>query len=222
MHHHYNGLLKSLEPVSDLLIQVYIHEDLIGQQKAVVILDKDPDKLQDLVPMAKYVHKNKLAMPLVINRRFIKYSLDSYPLEFIDIMSSQSINLLLKEDMLSELKIRQSDVRLQMEREFKSKWLLTRQMLLDGNLSSRKLKETLPLSISALIPAIKGFFFLAKQPYPQTTQALFEQAALISKIDLNSLERWLGQSHYEIADAERYLRILNKLTELMETYPIDE
>nr|MDK2850501.1 hypothetical protein [Candidatus Cloacimonadota bacterium] len=219
MNHHYNGLLKSLEPVLDLLIQVNIYEDLSGKQMAVVILDKDPDNLQDFVPMAKYIHKNKLALPLVINRRFIKSSLDSYPLEFIDIMSSQHVNLLLKEDILSKLEFLPSDVRLQMEREFKSKWLLTRQMLLDGNLSPRKLKETLPLSISALIPALKGFFFLAKQPYPLTSKELFDKAGLISKIDLSPLERWRGQSHYEIADAEHYLAILDKLTDLMETYP---
>jgi len=221
MNHRFTGLLKSLEPVSEEMLQVYVYQELTGNFAAVVILDEDPTSLDKLVPMARYVHKHKLALPLVINRRFIQYSLDSYPLEFINITSSQSINLLLKEDLLAELKIRPADVRLQMEREFKSKWLLTRQMLLDGNLSSRNLKETMHLSITALIPAIKGFFFLAKQPYPQSIKALFEQAALISKVDLSALDRWLEESSLELADAERYLTILNKLTELMETYPVE-
>ncbi len=222
MNHPYTGLLKSLDSVSEHLIQVYVYQELTGQYMATVILDHDPDGwLGELAPMATYVRKHKLPLPLIINRQFIQFSLDSYPLEFINISSSQSVNLLLKEDLLSELDIIPADVRLQMEREFKSKWLHTRQMLLEGKLSTRNLRETLHLSIRSLIPALKGFFFLVKQPYPQTLKDLFAQAALISEIDLNALERWLGQSHFELADAERYLAILGKLMKLMESYPVD-
>ena len=94
-------------------------------------------------------------------------------------------------------------------------------MLLEGKLSARNLRETLHLSIRSLIPALKGFFFLARHPYPQTLEDLFEQATLISKIDINALNIWLKQSNHELADAERYLSILQKLMELTETYPIE-
>ncbi len=222
MNHPYSGLLKSMDHLSEHLMQVYVYQELTGVYSAVIILDKDPDGwLTELTPLAKYVHKHKLNLPLIINKRFIQYSLDSYPLEFINIISSESVNLLLKEDLLSGLDILHSDVRLQMEREFKSKWLLTRQVLLEGKLSARNLRETLHLSIRALIPALKGFFFLSRHSYPQTMEDLFEQAALISKIDLNALNIWLKQSTIELADAERYLSLLQKLMELTETYPIE-
>jgi hypothetical protein len=221
MNHPYTGLLTTLEQLSEHLIQVYVYQDLIGQYSAVVILDEDPDGwLVQLAPMAKYVHKHKLNLPLIINKRFIEYSLDSYPLEFINMISSNNVNLLLKQDLLEKLKFEPADVRLQMEREFKSKWLLTRQVLLEGKMNTRNLRETMHLSISALIPVLKGFFFLAKQPYPQSLDDLFEQAAMISKIDLGALNIWLKQSNLEIADAQRYLTILHKLMELMETYPV--
>ncbi|MCB5266258.1 MAG: hypothetical protein LHW41_08490 [Candidatus Cloacimonetes bacterium] len=222
MNHPYSGLLRSLDSVSEHLMQVYVYQDLTGYYSAVVILDKDPENwLTAFAPLAKYVHKHKLNLPLIINKRFIKYSLDSYPLEFINIISSQGVNLLLKEDLLSELGILPSDVRLQMEKEFKSKWLLTRQVLLEGKLSARNLRETLHLSIRSLIPALKGFFFLARHPYPQSLEDLFEQATLISKIDINALNIWLKQSSHELADAERYLSILQKLMEITETYPLE-
>lgn len=130
------------------------------------------------------------------------------------------MNLLLKEDLLNELNIIPSDVRLQMEREFKSKWLLTRQVLLEGKLSSRNLRETLHLSIHSLVPALKGFCFLARQPYPHSLEDLFEQTTKISKIDLCSMNVWLQQSSLELADAQRYLALLQKLMEITETYPI--
>ncbi|MCB5252720.1 MAG: hypothetical protein RBR69_08150 [Candidatus Cloacimonadaceae bacterium] len=222
MNHPYSGLLKSLDHLSDYLVQVYVYQELTDHYSAVIIMDQDPEGwLTQLAPLAKYVQKHRLNLPLIINKRFIQYSLDSYPLEFINIISSQSVNLLLKEDLLSELDILPSDVRLQMEREFKSKWLLTRQVLLEGKLTARNLRQTLHLSIGSLIPALKGFFFLARQPYPQTLDDLFEQATLISKIDVNSLNIWLKQSSLELADAERYLSILKKLMEVTETYPIE-
>ncbi|MDD4147399.1 MAG: hypothetical protein PHO85_02635, partial [Candidatus Cloacimonetes bacterium] len=186
MNHPYGGLLNALSNIQDRLIQVNVYKDLWGSYNSVVILDEDPDGwLLKLTPLAKYIHKHRLNLPLIINRRFIQYSLDSYPLEFINIVSSQHMNLMQKEDLLSNLKIVPSDVRLQMEREFKSKWLLTRQIVLEGRMNSRNLRETLHISIRALIPAFKGFFFLANQTYPQSRKDLFDQAALITKIDLN-------------------------------------
>jgi hypothetical protein len=219
MNHPYTGILNSLNNLNDQLIQVNIYQDLLGNFNAVVILDEDPDGwLEKLSPLAKYTAKHKLNLPLIINRRFIRYSLDSYPLEFINIISSTNQNLIVKEDLLSNLEINAADVRLQMEREFKSKWLLTRQIVLESGFNNKRLRETLQLSISALIPAIKGFFFLSKQPYPKDLQELFDQAALISKLDLGVFALWLQSKTIEAADVERYLSILHKLMELMETY----
>ncbi|MCB5260834.1 MAG: hypothetical protein PHY41_05165 [Candidatus Cloacimonetes bacterium] len=222
MNNPYSGILNSLSNVSDRLIQVTAYKDLLSNYNAVIILDEDPDGwLEKLSPLAKYIHKHKLNLPLIINRRFIKYSLDSYPLEFINIISCQRENILVKEDLLANLQIKPADVRLQMEREFKSKWLLTRQVILEGKMNSRNLRHTLQLSITALIPCVKGFFFLSKQPYPQSSDELFAQAALICKIDLNAFAIWMKKTEIELADIERYLSILNKLMELMETYPVE-
>ncbi len=222
MNHPYSGLLKTLDHLAEHLVQVNVYQDLNGYFSAVIILDKDPEGwLTEFAPLAKYVHRHRLNLPLIINRRFLKYSMDSYPLEFINITSSQNINIMLKEDLLCGLDILPSDVRLQMEREFKSKWLLTRQVLLEGKLNSRNLRETLHLSIRSLVPALKGFSFLARQPYPHSLEDLFEQATLISKIDVNSLNIWLKQSSLELVDAQRYLHILQKLMEHVETYPLE-
>jgi hypothetical protein len=35
------------------------------------------------------------------------------------------------------------------------------------------------------------------------------------------MQRWMEEKHIEIADVERYLSILHKLMELMETYPVE-
>lgn len=219
----YSGIMNSLEHVQDKLLQVCVYQDLLEHYGAVVIMDEDPDGwLEKLSPLAKHIHKKGLMLPLIINRRFIQYSLDSYPLEFINIISSKKENLLAKEDLLANLHFLKADVRLQMERELKSKWLLTRQIILEGKMSSRHLREALHLSIKSLVPALKGFFFLAGQPYPQTLQQLFEHAALISKTDLKAMHGWLQEKEIELSDVERYLSILQRLMEIMETYPVEQ
>ena len=221
MNHPYVGMLNALSNIKERLIQVNIYKDFWDNFNAVIILDEDPDGwLEKLSPLAKYIHKHKLNLPLIINRSFIRYSLDSYPLEFINMISSQNFNLVQIEYLLANLKIDPADVRLQMEREFKSKWLLTRQIILEGRMSGRNLRDTLHMSIRALIPALKGFFFLSNQAYPQSRKDLFEQAALISKTDLTVLGIWLERASIELADIERYLAILQKLMELIETYTI--
>ncbi|HNQ43808.1 MAG TPA: hypothetical protein PKI59_05235 [Candidatus Cloacimonadota bacterium] len=221
MKHPYTGILPTLKAVQDKLLQVTVYQDLIGHYGSVVILEDDPDNLlTKLAPLGRYTRTHKLMLPLIINRRFLRYSLDSYPLEFINIISSTRTDLVTIEDLLGDLDFAAADVRLQMEREFKSKWLLTRQVVLEGSLSSRKLRETLHLSIAALIPAFKGFFRLANHPYPQTVNDLFGQAALISKCDLGNLPLWLKEHNIQASDIERYLNILQKLMELMETYPV--
>lgn len=214
--------MNSLETVQDKLLQVCVYQDILDQYGAIIIMDQDPDGwLQKLSPMARYIQKKGLILPLIVNRRFIQYSLDSYPLEFINIISSRRENLLVKEDLLANLNFAKDDVRLQMEREFKSKWLLTRQIILEGRLNTRNLRETMHLSIRSLLPALKGFFLLAGQPYPQDLQMLFEHAALISKTDLKAMYGWLKDKNIEISDVERYLNILQKIMELMETYPVE-
>lgn len=222
MNHPYTGMMGALEHLQDKLLQVCVYKDILQQHGAVIIMDEDPDGwLEKLSPLARYIHKKGLVLPLIINRRFIRYSLDSYPLEFINIISSERENLHLKEDLLANLDFVKSDVRLQMEREFKSKWLLTRQIVLEGKLSSRRLSETMQISIRSVLPALKGFFLLAGQPYPKNLPDLFAQSTIITKIDINAMQRWMDEKHIEIADVERYLSILHKLMELMETYPVE-
>ncbi len=222
MNHPFNGILKSLEPVQDFLLQVCVYQDLSDSYHAVVILEEDPaDWFQKMASLSRFIHKKGLTLPLIINRKFIQNSLDSYPLEFINIASSVKQNLLAKEDLLANLQFDQADVRLQMEREFKSKWLLTRQVILEGRQNSRNLREAIHLSIKSLIPAFKGFFLLGNQPYPQSLRDLFEQAAIISNTDLLAMHRWLYEKNIEVSDAERYLDILSKLMQKMESFPVE-
>ncbi|HOH59535.1 MAG: hypothetical protein KBB33_02795 [Candidatus Cloacimonetes bacterium] len=219
MKHPYTGILSSLDAVKDTLLQVCVYHDILGEYGAVVVLDDTPDQqLDKLAGLAQFAKKKAVMLPLIVSRSFIVSSLDSYPLEFINIISSDKENLMCMEDLLSNLQFGKADVRLQMEREFKSKWLLTRQSTLEAAGRSRHLRETLRMSVRAIIPAIKGFFFLAGHPYPHTLDQLLDQAELITGIDLKILGTGLREQNIGTNDVQRYLSILQRLIDFMESY----
>lgn len=222
MKHPYSAMLPSLSEIQESILQLTVFQDLSGNYGSIIILEEEPRALLNkLQPLARYIRTHKLVLPLIVNRRFLENSLDSYPIEFINIISSDREDLIQKENLLKDLKFSAADVRLQMEREFKSKWLLTRQVILEGIHNSRRIKETMQMSISSLIPALKGFFFLKNREYPKTQKDLFTQAGLLTKIDLEIMERWMMDKSLSPLDAERYLDLLQRLMELMETYPVD-
>lgn len=221
MKNSYKWLISYLEPVRESILQIFSYQDIFGNAKAIVILENNAqDKLLELSSLGKYTRNKDIAIPLIVTRSFVTQSLDSYPLEFIDITSSVGENIVLNEDLFATLSFDRNDVRLQMEREFKSKWLHTQQLFFEGKQKPKELSRLLRFSITSLVPALKGFFFLSSQPYPQDLNSFFEHAALISNADLGVFSNWQNNKEAELADITRYLRILQKLSDIMEDYPI--
>ncbi|HQQ67667.1 MAG TPA: hypothetical protein PLX77_02445, partial [Candidatus Cloacimonadota bacterium] len=94
----------------------------------------------------------------------------------------------------------------------------TRQSTLEAAGRARHLRETMRMSIRAIIPALKGFFFLTDHPYPHTLDQLLDQAELITGIDLKILGTGLKEQNIGINDVQRYLSILQRLMDFMESY----
>lgn len=210
MRHDYHSIMKALEVLNADLLQVATYE--CPSPRCVIILEKDPPSLlESLDPLRDFCSKRRLQFPLLINRQFVHSSLDSYPLEFLDIVSSGYKNLLAKEDILADLKFASTDVRLQMERELKSKWLLTRLIVLEQKQKPKALADTLRLSIKAIIPVLKGFCFLGNRLIPQTTPELIAQVAEITSLDLGLLNSWLNMDKADIYIIKNYLEILHSL-----------
>lgn len=124
-------------------------------------------------PLTAVIRKHHLNAPLVMSHSFIQSSLDSYPLEFIDIKSDYT-NLYVIEDIIATLQFKEADVRLEIERELRSKILLTKSnaLLFKGN--SRQLYYLLNESFNALIPVFKGFCYLGGKSIPTDVNKLLD------------------------------------------------
>lgn len=217
----YENITKLLRQSSDDILQLHIYKELEGVHKAVVILrDGLPQNIESFLPLARYCTRHRLSLPLIVSKDFVLNSLDSYPLEFLNIVSAEGLSVIDKEDVLGNLVFDKGDLRLQMEREFRSKWILTRQLALGTQLKPRLIRAALRQSILSLVPAFKGFFYLKDMPYPKSLKELFEQAALICQLDLGALDIWLNSKSINTDDLNRYLSLLDKLISYMDEYQV--
>ena len=104
-----------------------------------------------------------------------------------------------------------TDLRLQMEREIKGKWLLTRLSVLEQSPKPKVLAATLQLSIRAILPVLKGICYLADRPIPQETDQLIAQAEQVCQTELGLLNTWLQARTAVRQNIQSYLDILQAL-----------
>ena len=207
----------------ELLLQVAVYDLHTKMEKCIIILSEDPQPFfEQMEPLTRFCEKNKLPMPLIVTRNFIKYSLDSYPLEFINICSDY-INVFDREDVLKNLEYDVRDIRLQMEREFKSKWLHTRLAILENQRHSKAVHDVMHRSLEAILPILKGLFFMNNNmPIPKLPEEVFSRANEMTDFDISILKTVDQVKSKELSREMimEYLSVLEQLTNLMELWQV--
>jgi len=185
----WNGLVNEIKGTFPHLLQIAQYSG----ERWIWVFDLEPDNyLHTFATLPKLLKKYHLPAPLILSKDFITTSLDSYPLEFLDMQSSY-VNLLkpVPEDCLQPLKFSKTDIRLQMERELKSKWLLTRVFALQHLNDCRKMFYLLKESLIAILPVCKGFLYLKDRPIPKADDKLLEQTGEVTLADVKVLKHLL-------------------------------
>ncbi|HEX38247.1 MAG TPA: hypothetical protein ENG70_05260 [Candidatus Cloacimonetes bacterium] len=134
----------------------------------------------------KLLRKKHVTAPLFLTKEHIIDSLDSFPIEFLNIKTS---NLLLAgEDFFEGITFTDRDIRLQAERELKGKLLLLRAALLE-NLDKKKILSTVVInSFTALMPVLKGIVFIMKSDIPKNTSDIIRKSEEVCGCDLSSFQ----------------------------------
>jgi len=99
-------------------------DESLSDINSVVVLNRmDLTFLESLAPLGKKYGKQKIAAPLIMTPEYIDSSLDVFPIEFLNFKLVHTT--VSGEDLLAALEIDQMDLRLQCERDIKSKliWL---------------------------------------------------------------------------------------------------
>jgi hypothetical protein len=154
--------LHSIHIVGSAVIPDY--DEKISDINSVVVLhDMDLGFVEFLAPLGKKYGKKGIAAPLVMTPEYIRDSLDAFPIEFHDFKLIHKT--VYGPDILKELNIAGHHLRLQCERELKSKLIALRQ----GYISSLgKTKELIPVLVSSFTGSMALFraiiTLLGKEP----------------------------------------------------------
>jgi hypothetical protein len=131
--------------------------------------------------------KKRFNRPLFIDRNYIAGSLDSFPIEFFNMRHSYVVAY--GEDVLAQLVIKPEDLRLQIERELKGKWLHLQREWLDTRKNDRRLRTLAELSLKDFTAIFRAMLFLKNEPVPQSRKALFSAVTSLYTLADNPFER---------------------------------
>jgi predicted nucleotidyltransferase len=102
--------------------------------------------------------KRGISLPLFLTRGYIKASLDSFPIEFLNMQAAYRV--IKGEDVLKGIKIKKRDLRLQCERELKGNLLKLRQGFIQTGGKAKALKLLITGSIVAFTSIFRALLHL--------------------------------------------------------------
>jgi len=197
--------LHSIHIVGSAVISDY-NEKMSDINSVVVLHDMDLKFLAFLAPLGKKYGKQRIAAPLVMTPEYIKGSLDAFPVEFLDFQLIHKT--VYGEDIFAGLAIDKPHLRLQCEREIKTKLIGLRQ----GYVSSLGRKEHLTTVLVRSFTGSMALFrailsLLGKEP-PIARIEVIAQLASAAGIDGIIFESLLSLKTGRIKLSEEHLQTL--------------
>jgi predicted nucleotidyltransferase len=130
----------------------------------IVLREYSIARIRSSIATAKKWAKRNVTVPFFMTKEFIAHSLDSYPIEFLDIQSNYRV--LFGEDVFSQLDIKRSDLRLQCERELRGISIHLRKEFISSGGNSRVLFKLLNASLKRLMPVFRAMLKLTDKSVP--------------------------------------------------------
>ena len=155
----------------------------------VLLHTMDLGTLEYLAPLGKKYGKHRIAAPLIMTPDYIRQSLDSFPVEFLDFKLIHAT--VYGEDLLRDLQIGLGDLRVQCEREVKSKLIHLRQGFLSAGGQKKHLAETLVRSITGSMALFRAIITLSGGQAPMPRADVIRMLAASTKLDSGIFEKLL-------------------------------
>jgi hypothetical protein len=162
----------------------------------VVMADNSPSELARCAPCVKQWHKSGIATPLFLSADYIRRSLDTFPLEFMDMR--RLYRVVDGADVLAELVFDRSDVRAQCEREIKGKLVHLRAEYLAARGHEGPLADLIEASLGAFGLVFSGALYLKGIEIPSDPERLLDAVC-----DAYGLDRGVFRALEAVARGER-------------------
>jgi len=153
----------------------------------LVIARALPLPILDAVAEAMPVEARRLPHfdPLILAERQMRQSLDSFPIEWIEI---QEAHLMLEgNDVLAGIEVPRTNLRLQCEHELRIKLLRLRHAYLQEHRDPRALEPVLRGSVSSFATLFRTLLRLQGETPPAGTQRVMERVADLYRLDARAL-----------------------------------
>ena len=141
----------------------------------VVLSEEGIDNLDLVIDTVSRWRKKHVATPLFVTKTYINSSLDSYPIEFLNMQ--QNHITVFGEDVLKELSLEPSLLRLQCERELKGKILHLREGFLETEGKEKRIRALIKISLTAFISIFKALLYLEEVKIPNSRREVIKFVA---------------------------------------------
>lgn len=156
-------------------------------RNVLVVNDVNIWKLYHLAEQGITLGKTGIRAPLIMSPQYISASLDTFPLEFMEIQQMHAT--VLGEDPFNDLSFAEADMRLQCEREFKTILLQMRQGLLAAAGREGPLAELETQVLEAVVRTCRGLLWLEGVREPKPVDQVITEAERIAKQELPGVRK---------------------------------
>jgi predicted nucleotidyltransferase len=137
-----------------------------------VLAKQDTALLRQYAALHKRWQKEQIVVPLFLTQEELKSSLELFQLEYLE-MQEQHV-LLAGRDPFPEIRVEGRNLRLQCEQELRGNLLRLRQRFVEGGASTEAITILLPLSLTALLPCLRGLLRAAGKPAERSADAVIK------------------------------------------------
>jgi len=195
----------------------------------IIVTERAMDRLKTALPLIGKWRKRRVNIPLFLTEEYITSSLDSFPVEFLNLRDSHT--LVFGSDVLEELSFDKKNVRLQCEREVKGKLLLLREAYLDSEGKAKGLGQVSSASLTAFLSLFRALLFLKDREIPRHNNDLISATSREMGFDENPFQEVLrikeGKAKAPPQDkmkdlVERYLQAIREVWKRVDELEIKE
>lgn len=167
--------------------------------------------------------KERIGLPLFMTREYLHASLDSFPIEFLNIQNAY--RTLFGADVLENVKFSKEDLRLQCERELKGKLLQLRQGFIRTQGKAPALRRLIADSVVAFASIFRALLFLRDRQVPASKTDALLAACREFDLDEGLFSVLLSVKKYEVkltriqleTHVKRYVEQIAELSKTVDT-----
>jgi predicted nucleotidyltransferase len=138
----------------------------------IILARQDTELLKRYAVLHKRWQKEQIVVPLFLTQAELRSSLDLFPLEYLEVQERHV--LLAGRDPFPELRIGLKNLRLQCEQGLRGNLLRLRQRFVEGGASTEAITILLPLSLTALLPCLRGLLRAKECPVERSAEGVLQ------------------------------------------------